>query len=166
MHFSASVQGWHFSASVQGWRCSESIRFLRCSALALVVLWGTASAAASDARLPLRIGPHAFQVELAATPQQRQRGLMGRTHLAADGGMLFVFEQPGRHCFWMRDTPLPLSIAFIDTAGRIASLADMQPRTETPHCPSADVRYALEVRQGEFQRRGIAARMQVGGLPQ
>jgi uncharacterized membrane protein (UPF0127 family) len=91
---------------------------------------------------------------------------MGRTHLAADGGMLFVFEQPGRHCFWMRDTPLPLSIAFIDSAGRITDLADMQPRTETPHCPGADVRYALEVRQGEFQRRGITARMQVGGLPQ
>jgi uncharacterized membrane protein (UPF0127 family) len=166
MRFSASIQGWRFSASIQSWRCSALTRAGRFGALALVVLWGTASAAASDARLPLRIGPHAFQVELAATPQQRQRGLMGRTHLAADGGMLFVFEQPGRHCFWMRDTPLPLSIAFIDAAGRIASLADMQPRTEMPHCPSADVRYALEVRQGEFQRRGITARMQVGGLPQ
>jgi hypothetical protein len=162
MRFSASIQGWRFSASIQSWRCSALTRAGRFGALALVVLWGTAS----DARLPLRIGPHAFQVELAATPQQRQRGLMGRTHLAADGGMLFVFEQPGRHCFWMRDTPLPLSIAFIDAAGRIASLADMQPRTEMPHCPSADVRYALEVRQGEFQRRGITARMQVGGLPQ
>lgn len=90
---------------------------------------------------------------------------MGRTHLAADGGMLFVFEQPGRHCFWMRDTPLPLSIAFIDPAGHIASLADMQPRTETLHCPGTDVGYALEVRQGEFQRRGIAPRAQVDGLP-
>ena len=133
-------------------------------ALALAALCGTAGAA-DDARLPLRIGPHAFQVELASTPQQRQRGLMGRTHVAADGGMLFVFEQPGRHCFWMRDTPLPLSIAFIDPAGRIAGLADMQPRTENLHCPDTDVRYALEVRQGEFQRRGIAPRAQVDGLP-
>jgi hypothetical protein len=90
---------------------------------------------------------------------------MGRTHLAADGGMLFVFEQPDRHCFWMRDTPLPLSIAFIDAAGRIASLADMQPRSEALHCPSADVRYALEMRQGEFRRRGISPRTQVDGLP-
>lgn len=131
---------------------------------ALLLLFGT-TAAASDARLPLRIGPHAFQVELATTPSQRERGLMGRTHLPADGGMLFVFEQPGRHCFWMRDTPLPLSIAFIDPAGRIASLADMQPRSETPHCPPVDIRYALEVRQGEFQRRGITARAQLEGLP-
>lgn len=131
--------------------------------LALALL--PASGAAGAGQLPLRIGPHAFQVEVASTPAQRQRGLMGRTHLAADGGMLFVFERPGRHCFWMRDTPLPLSIAFIDPAGRIASLADMQPRTENLHCPGTDVRYALEVRQGEFQRRGIAPRAQVDGLP-
>lgn len=148
-----------FSASNESLRCSPGF-----GAFALLLLFGT-TAAASDARLPLRIGPHAFQVELVATPSQRERGLMGRTHLPADGGMLFVFEQPGRHCFWMRDTPLPLSIAFIDAAGRIAGLADMQPRSEAPHCPPADIRYALEVRQGEFQRRGITARDQVDGLP-
>jgi uncharacterized protein len=133
-----------------------------CHALALLLLGGAAVAADG---VPLRIGPHAFQVELATTPQQRARGLMGRTHLAADGGMLFVFEQSGRHCFWMRDTPLPLSIAFIDAAGRIAELADMQPRSEALHCPGTEIRYALEVRQGEFQRRGIAPRAQVDGLP-
>ena len=141
---------------------NASINLSRAGALGLL-LCGTA---ASAGQLPLHIGPHAFQVEVAATPQQRQRGLMGRTHLAADGGMLFVFEQPGRHCFWMRDTPLPLSIAFIDAAGRIADLADMQPRSDSLHCPTTEVRYALEVRQGEFQRRGITPRTQVGGLPQ
>lgn len=135
------------------------------SALALVMLSVPTSAIAGDAVWPLRIGSHTFQVEIAATPQQRSRGLMGRTQLAADGGMLFVFEQPGRHCFWMRDTPLPLSIAFINAAGRIAGLADMQPRSDSQHCPDSDVRYALEVRQGEFQRRGITTRVQVDGLP-
>ncbi|MHB1143620.1 MAG: DUF192 domain-containing protein [Thiobacillus sp.] len=140
---------------------NKNIRF---SALALAVLCGAASAAASDTQ-PLRIGPHAFLVELAATPSQRERGLMGRTRLAPNGGMLFVFEQAARHCFWMRNTPLPLSIAFVDDDGRIVSLADMQPHTETLHCPPADIRYALEVRQGEFQRRGIAPRAQVDGLP-
>ncbi|HEX7971040.1 MAG TPA: DUF192 domain-containing protein [Thiobacillus sp.] len=149
-----------YSAFKGGWRFSTST-----SALALIVLCGGASAAENGARLPLRIGPHVFQVEVAATEPQRRHGLMGRTYLPVDGGMLFVFEQPDRHCFWMRDTPLPLSIAFIDPAGRIAGLADMQPRSETLHCPSADVRYALEVRQGEFQRRGIAVRAQVEGLP-
>lgn len=150
-----------FSASFKTGRPGAAARPVLHGALALLLASGTAGAGP----LPLRIGPHAFQVEVASTPSQRQRGLMGRTHLAADGGMLFVFEQPGRHCFWMRDTPLPLSIAFIDPAGHIASLADMQPRTETLHCPGTDVGYALEVRQGEFQRRGIAPRAQVDGLP-
>ena len=139
---------------------------MRFSAFALLLLCAVASAAGGDARLPLQIGPHAFLVEVAATAQQRQHGLMGRTHLPADGGMLFVFAHPGRHCFWMRDTPLPLSIAFIDAGGRIVGLADMQPRSEALHCSGTDVRYALEVRQGEFQRRGITPRAQVGGLPQ
>lgn len=138
---------------------------MRSSALFLTALCGTVCAAENAPRLPLQIGPHAFQVEVAATPQQRQRGLMGRTHLPADSGMLFVFGQPGRHCFWMRDTPLPLSIAFIDSAGRITDLTDMQPRSESLHCPDTDVRYALEVRQGEFQRRGISAGSRVDGLP-
>ena len=146
-------------------RCSALFGSGRASALALLLLCGSASAAENDARLPLRIGPHAFQVEVAATGPQRQRGLMGRTHLPADGGMLFVFEQPGRHCFWMRDTPLPLTIAFIDSAGRIAGIADMQPRSESLHCPGTVVRYALEVRQGEFQRRGITTGIQIDGLP-
>lgn len=120
---------------------------------------------AAAGTLPLQLGPHAFQVEVAATPAQRGRGLMGRTHLAADAGMLFVFEAPGRHCFWMRDTPLPLSIAFIDAAGRIVGLADMIPRSEAQHCPPTPIRYALEVRQGEFQRRGIRPGTTVDGLP-
>ncbi len=136
-------------------------------ALALMVLLcGAAGAAEDTARPTLHIGPHVFRVEVADTPRERGRGLMGRTHVPADGGMLFVFERPGRPCFWMRDTPLPLSIAFIDATGRIASLADMQPRTDTLHCPGTDVRYALEVRQGEFQRRGISPRARVDGLPQ
>jgi hypothetical protein len=141
-------------------RCSASVG---AGALALVAC--SAGAAAGDARLPLRIGPHAFEVEVAVAPHERAQGLMGRTHLSADGGMLFVFERAGRHCFWMRDTPLPLSIAFIDSTNRIAQVADMQPRSETRHCANTDVRYALEVRQGEFQRRGIAPGTRVDGLP-
>ena len=144
---------------------------MRCSAFAgrlflraLVLLAGCMSTTWA-APLALHIGPHAFQVEVAATPREHAQGLMGRTYLPADGGMLFVFDRPGRHCFWMRDTPLPLSIAFIDATGRITGLADMTPRTETRHCPSADIRYALELRQGEFQRRGIRPHAQIDGLP-
>lgn len=144
-------------------RSSVILRHAGAGALALLLI-GTENAGA-EPHATLRVGPHVFAVEVAATPRARQRGLMGRTHVPADGGMLFVFEQPGRHCFWMRDTPLPLSIAFIDAAGRIAGLADMAARSETPHCPSRDIRYALEVRQGEFLRRGIKPPMRVDGLP-
>ncbi len=138
----------------------------RVIALALAVFISSACAAESDGQQPIRIGPHAFQVEVAATSQQRERGLMGRTRLPENGGMLFVFDTTRRHCFWMRNTPLPLSIAFIDEAGRISNITDMQPHTDTLHCPTIAIRYALEVSQGKFAQRGIIAGNQVDGLPQ
>lgn len=139
---------------------------MRCSALVLIAACGSACAAESPEPIPLHIGKHIFKVEVAVTPQQRERGLMQRTSLPTNGGMLFVFEQAGRHCFWMRNTPLPLSIAFAGPSGRIINLADMQPLTDTYHCPSADARYALEVPQGGFQNRGIVPGNQITGLPQ
>lgn len=147
-------------------RCSVFINISRVSALALTVVLSSACAAENDALQAIHIGPHVFQVEVAATSQQRERGLMGRTRLPENGGMLFVFDTTGRHCFWMRNTPLPLSIAFIDDAGRIADLADMLPHTDTPHCPTSAIRYALEVSQGGFQQRGIEPGARVDGLPQ
>ncbi len=136
---------------------------MRCS-FGLALLLASAVAQAED-RLPLVVAGQRIQVEVAATPQARQRGLMGRTYLPADSGMLFVFEAPGRYCFWMHDTPLPLSIAFIDDTGRVVGFADMQPRTDTPHCPPAEVRYALEVAQGSFLRQRLAPGARVQGLP-
>ena len=133
--------------------------------MALVAGSGVARAAQNDTLRPLHIGQHVFRVEVAATPQQRQQGLMGRTRLPVNGGMLFVFEQAGQHCFWMRNTPLPLSIAFIDASGRIVDLADMQPFSDTQHCPATEVRYALEVPQGGFLQRGIKPGAQLDGLP-
>ncbi len=143
-------------------RCSTSVRL---GALALVAAFCSACAAESPEQIPLHIGQHAFQVEVAATPQQRERGLMQRDALPANGGMLFVFERAGRHCFWMRNTPLPLSIAFADIDGRIVQLDDMQSHTDTFHCASADARYALEISQGGFQQRGIVPGDQITGLP-
>lgn len=130
----------------------------------LIAIWLSGAAQAQGA-LPLTVGGQSVQVELAATPAARQRGLMGRTHLAADAGMLFVFETPGRHCFWMRDTPLPLTIAFINDAGRVVHRTDMHPRTDTMHCPPVTVRYALEIAQGSHLRAQLAPGAQVQGLP-
>jgi uncharacterized membrane protein (UPF0127 family) len=130
----------------------------------LAALAAIGVAAHASERLPLVVGGHALTAEVAATPQQRQRGLTGRTELPADSGMLFVFEQADRHCFWMRDTPLPLTLAFIDAGGRVIELADMQPRTDTRHCSATAVRYALEVVQAR-SRPWLAPGAQVEGLP-
>lgn len=130
----------------------------------LVAVCLAASAHAAE-RIPLTVDGQTLHAEIAATPQARQRGLMGRTHLPADSGMLFVFDAPGRHCFWMRDTPLPLTVAFLDDSGRVIHRADMQPRTLTLHCPPVAIRYALEVSQGSHLRASLAPGARVQRLP-
>lgn len=140
------------------------------TAAAILVAATTALAACASADVPLsrtelRAGNHRFGVEIAATPAQRARGLMGRTQLDDDAGMLFVFEQADRHCFWMKDTPLPLSIAFLADDGTVVGMADMQPFTTVPHCAPVPVRHALEVRQGALENRGIAHGTRFSGGP-
>jgi hypothetical protein len=95
------------------------------------------------------------QVEIADTAAEWQMGLMGRTALAQDAGMLFVFDQEQLLSFWMKDTLIPLSIAFIDSQGRIVDIQDMQPLDETSHQSAVPAQYALEVNQGFFGERGI-----------
>jgi uncharacterized protein len=94
-------------------------------------------------------------VEIADTPAEQEYGLMGRTALAPDGGMLFVFDQDQPLSFWMKDTLIPLSIAFINSEGTIVDIQDMQPLDETPHDSAAPAQYALEVNQGFFAANGI-----------
>src|SRR5262249_39773866 len=99
-----------------------------------------------------KIGSHTLRAELAATPEQRQRGLMGRDRLADNEGMLFVYkvDKPGLW-YWMKDTPTPLSIAFIDKDYRIINTADIAPLDETTHyTTAAPCRYVLEVAHGWF----------------
>jgi uncharacterized membrane protein (UPF0127 family) len=95
------------------------------------------------------------RVEVADEPSERSQGLMGRAPLPDDTGMLFVFESAGAWCFWMRDTPSPLSIAFARPDGRVVAIEDMQPFDEALHCPPEPVQLALEVPQGYFARRGV-----------
>ena len=91
---------------------------------------------------------------------------MYRKALQPNHGMVFVFEQPNVQCFWMRNTVLPLSIAFIREDGIIANIADMEPMTDTSHCSSTPVLYALEMEQGWFAKRGLQAGKKITGLPQ
>jgi len=133
--------------------------------LAAASLAAAAGPAAPLPRLRLEAGAHSLDVEVAATPEQRERGLMERTRLADDAGMLFIFEQKARHCFWMKNTPLPLSIAFIADDGSIVEIDDMQPLTTDPHCVHEAVRYALEVKQGGFSDKGMRPGTRITGGP-
>lgn len=105
----------------------------------------------------LQAGMHLIKAEVADTPGTQQVGLMHRQSLPLNGGMLFVFNRAQTHCFWMKNTPLALSIAFIDDDGTIANIADMEPNSEESHCASRPVRFALEMAQGWFKRKGITA---------
>jgi uncharacterized membrane protein (UPF0127 family) len=115
-------------------------------------------------RVQLGIGMHLVRAEVADRDESRALGLMHRTSLPQNGGMLFVFETTGIHCMWMKNTLLPLSVAFADEAGDIVNIADMQPLSETSHCAARPVRYALEMQQGWFTQRGIRAGVRLRGL--
>jgi uncharacterized membrane protein (UPF0127 family) len=143
----------------------------RWHALALLFLCGVASALAQTEAQPrldsvtLQAGMHVVHAEVARTPLQTQTGMMFRREMAQHEGMLFVFDSPARRCFWMKNTILPLSIAFIADDGRIVNLADMQPQSEASHCATEPVRYALEMNQGWFAKRGVKPGMRIGGTP-
>lgn len=113
----------------------------------------------------LKIAQYTVQAEVAATEASRSYGLMHRASLLPNHGMLFVFDGAAGHCFWMKNTPLPLSIAFIAADGSILNIADMQPYSEEGHCPTAPALYALEMQQGWFRERKIQAGEQVLNLP-
>jgi uncharacterized protein len=115
--------------------------------------------------IELKAGMYRIEAELADTPAARQTGLMYRTFLPTNSGMLFVFEEKAIHCFWMRNTKLPLSIAFIDDDGKILNIADMEPETQNNHCPRSSVRYALEMNQKWFAQRAISPGAVIQGLP-
>ena len=116
-------------------------------------------------RTPLSAGMHQIDSQLASTPEQRQIGLMFRKEMPQHEGMLFVFDQPSVQCFWMKNTILPLSAAFVDDAGVIANLVDMKPQTTDSHCSSKPVRFVLEMNQGWFAKKGIKAGFKLAGKP-
>jgi len=121
----------------------------------LVFVWVSVVHSQGLPKIPVYIHEKEIWVEVAKTPEERNHGLMGRKHLGKDEGMLFIFETEDYHGFWMKDTVIPLSIAFIDQDGRIVSMTDMSPRTLDSHLPTAPVLYALEMNKGWFSSHGI-----------
>jgi hypothetical protein len=116
-------------------------------------------------KLPLSAGMHLIQAQVASTPDQRSIGLMFRREMPANEGMLFIFEQPQTQCFWMKNTFLPLTAAFVADDGSIVNLTDMKPQTTDSHCSTKPVRYVLEMHQGWFDKRGIKAGTRLSGQP-
>ncbi|MBP6564529.1 MAG: DUF192 domain-containing protein [Burkholderiales bacterium] len=141
--------------------------------LALAALLASMSASAQPAdgkpqSLPIttiKVGPHPVAAEVAATPDQRTIGLMYRFSLPADHGMLFVFPEPQPLSFWMRNTYIPLSIAYIDVEGRILNVVEMAPRSDATHPSRGEALYALEMRKGWFADKGVGPGTRVTGLP-
>ena len=113
----------------------------------------------------LNAGMHLIRAELAADFGTRMRGLMYRASMAQNAGMLFIFDESTQHCMWMKNTLIPLSVAFIDEKGAITNVEDMQPQTEDSHCASRPARYALEMNRGWFAAHGIKPGSRIGGIP-
>lgn len=114
--------------------------------------------------IELTAGFHRIEAEVAATDQNRQTGLMQRKSMALQHGMLFVFPQPNTYCMWMRNTLIPLSVAFLDDEGKIINIEDMQPQTEDNHCARRPARYALEMNLGWFSQRGLKVGVRLNGI--
>ena len=116
-------------------------------------------------RVALSAGMHQIDAQVALNPEQRQIGLMFRKDMPQHEGMIFVFEQPTKQCFWMKNTLLPLTAAFVADDGTIVNLADMKPQTLGAHCSDKPVRYVLEMNQGWFAKKGIKAGSKLQGTP-
>jgi uncharacterized membrane protein (UPF0127 family) len=128
----------------------------------------TASLAWADARVrttTVKVGPHALRVEVVANDAERAKGLMHRKSLGRDDGMLFVFDEPGYHSMWMKNTFIPLSVAFIDRDGTILNILDMEPQTEDMHISAGPSIYAIETNKGWFAAKKVKPGDKVTGLP-
>lgn len=123
----------------------------------ILLFWSSTATSQSLLKIPLYINDKEIWVEVARTPMERSKGLMGRKQIGQDEGMFFIFETEDYHGFWMKDTLIPLSLAFIDKEGRIVKITDMKPLTLESHNPPRPILYALEMEKGWFSACGIKA---------
>jgi uncharacterized membrane protein (UPF0127 family) len=151
LHFGSGTQAWKFMAG-----CLLSVPFA-LSAIA------QGMPQTQLQRTTLNAGMHLIQVQLEQDFEQRQIGLMWRKEMPQNEGMLFVFDQPAVQCFWMRNTLLPLTAAFVSDDGSIVNLADMKPMNDDSHCSKKPVRFVLEMNQGWFAKRNIQAGFKLSG---
>ena len=137
-------------------------------AMALVMsasAWAQGQAQLNLPRTLMSVGVHQIDAQVARTPQEHAIGLMFRKEMPPNEGMLFVFKEPSKQCFWMKNTLLGLTAAFVADDGTVVNLEDMQANTTDSHCSSQPVRYVLEVNQGWFAKKGIKAGAKLSGAP-
>jgi uncharacterized membrane protein (UPF0127 family) len=127
-------------------------------------LAATGAADAQTQRVNLEVGKHRIEVEVVADEQARNFGLMYRSHLPPDQGMIFVYPSPISICMWMKNTLIPLSVAFLDEEGRILNIEDMAPQSEESHCAVKPAHHALEMNRGWFARHGVKAGDRIEGV--
>jgi len=141
-----------------------SRQFIFSAVTIAVVALVPVGADAEAPQLELNAGIHLIRAEVANTFPTRGRGLMQRDHLETNQGMLFVFDDVFSHCMWMKNTLIPLSVAFLDQKGAIINIAEMAPQTEISHCASRPARFALEMNQGWFAKRGLTPGTRIQGI--
>jgi uncharacterized membrane protein (UPF0127 family) len=142
-------------------------KHLAMCAVSALFLLGAVGAGAQQAFKTTRLsaGMHLIEAEVAANDPERQQGLMYREKMGNNAGMVFVFDQPVKQCMWMKNTLLPLSVAFLDEQGKVINIEDMQPKTLESHCSARPARYALEMNLGWFRQKNIKPGITIGGLP-
>lgn len=141
-----------------------ALQSLRSSFISLLLLTTPAVMAQSMPVMELRAGFHRIEAEVAANQPARMQGLMQRRSLGPNQGMLFVFPFRDRHCMWMRNTLIPLAVAFLDEEGKILNIEEMKPQTENNHCAASAARFALEMNASWFSAKGIAVGTRIGGI--
>jgi uncharacterized membrane protein (UPF0127 family) len=147
----------------------ERLKWAVATMAATALLWTTTPRAqTAPQKLPtitLGAGMHNIRAEVASTPEQHQIGLMFRKEMGPNDGMLFIFDRPGQQCFWMKNTLIPLAVAFIADDGTVVNLDEMAPQTLASHCSTQPVRHVLEMNAGWFARKGIKPGSKLSGAP-
>ena len=138
---------------------------IACAALLCATAFAQPAPQTNLQRITLSSGIYQIDTQLALTPEQHEIGLMFRKEMPQQEGMLFVFPSPSKQCFWMKNTILPLTAAFIADDGTIVNLEDMKPQTTDSHCSVKPVRYVLEMNQGWFAKKGVKAGSKLAGAP-
>lgn len=145
---------------------NRSLPTLASLALAVALVPAHAEEPQMDlSRVTIGAGMHQIDAQVAATDEQRATGLMFRKQMPQHEGMLFIFERPSQQCFWMKNTLLPLSAAFVDDDGTVVNVEDMKPQTLDSHCSTRPVRFVLEMNQGWFAKKGIKPGARLAGAP-